>query len=123
MNKNSISKHDMRRRKKFRIRKRVNGTAERPRLVVYRSNRHISAQLIDDLNNKVLVAVDSFSKELVKELEKATKTEKSKTVGKMLAEKAISNNIKEIVFDRNGFIYHGRVKALADASREAGLIF
>ena len=123
MNKNNISKHDMRRRKKFRIRKRVNGTAERPRLVVYRSNRHISAQLIDDLNNKVLVAVDSFSKELVKELEKATKTEKSKTVGKMLAEKAISNNIKEIVFDRNGFIYHGRVKALADASREAGLIF
>ena len=122
MNK-TLSKHQIRRKKKIRIRKKINGSPERPRLVVYRSNKHFSAQIIDDTNNRVLAAVDSFSKDMVKELEKKNKTEKSTVVGKRIAELAKEQNITKVVFDRNGYIYHGRIKAFADASREGGLIF
>jgi len=122
MNK-TLSKHQIRRKKKIRIRKKINGSPERPRLVVYRSNKHFSAQIIDDTSNRVLVAVDSFSKEMVKVLEKKNKTEKSTVVGKRIAELAKDKNITKVVFDRNGYVYHGRVKAFADASREGGLIF
>ncbi len=118
-----LSKHDIRRKKKVRIRKKINGTPERPRLVVYRSNKHFSAQIIDDTTHLVLVSADSFSKDLAKEIGDKNKTEKSLAVGKRIAALALEKNIKEVVFDRNGYIYHGRIKAFADASREGGLIF
>ncbi|MCK5520123.1 MAG: 50S ribosomal protein L18, partial [Candidatus Marinimicrobia bacterium] len=102
---------------------KINGTPERPRLVIYRSNKHFSAQIIDDTTHKVLVAIDSFSKEMVKELGKMSKTDKSQVLGKRIAELAKGKDITSVVFDRNGFIYHGRIKAFADASREGGLIF
>lgn len=123
MSNKELSKHDIRRKKKARIRKKINGTPDRPRLVVYRSNKHFSAQIIDDLAHKVLVAVDSFSKEMAPELEKKNKTEKSVAVGKRIAELATEQKISSVVFDRNGYIYHGRIKAFADASREGGLKF
>jgi large subunit ribosomal protein L18 len=100
------------------IRSRVFGTPERPRLSVYRSNKDIYAQIIDDVHGKTLVAASSISLK-----EKVTKTEKSISVGKTLAEKAIQAGITSVVFDRNGFLYHGRVKGLADAAREGGLQF
>jgi large subunit ribosomal protein L18 len=109
---------------KFRIRKRIIGTAERPRLVIFRSLSNIYAQLVDDVNSKTICSVSSVSKDVKKDIgSKITKTDKSKIIGKMIAEKAGQNNIKKVVFDRNGYLYHGRVKAIADAAREAGLEF
>jgi len=90
-------------------------------LVVYRSNKHISAQIVNDSNNIVLVSASSFSKDLRQSLEKKSKSEMSVGVGKELAKKALKKKIKKVVFDRNGYLYHGRIKALAEASREAGL--
>lgn len=110
-------------KKKAHIRKRISGTEARPRLVVFRSNKHISAQLINDDTHKVICSAGSFSKDLRPLLEGKTKTELSVEIGKVLAERAKANKIEKVVFDRNGFIYHGRIKALADACREAGLIF
>jgi large subunit ribosomal protein L18 len=106
---------------KMHIRKRITGTSEKPRLTVYRSNRQISVQLIDDVNRKTLVAASS----LVKELNDQTgnKTQLAAMVGKLVAERAIQAGISTVVFDRNGYLYHGRVKALADAAREGGLKF
>lgn len=106
---------------KMRVRKVVQGTPERPRMSVFRSNKDIYVQLIDDLNNKTLVGVSSKTKG-VAEL-KVTKTEKSVLVGKLIAERALELNIQSVVFDRNGYLYHGRVKALADAARQGGLKF
>ena len=114
-------KNKVRLKKKIRIRKKIFGTVERPRLVVYRSNQHISAQIINDSDNIVLASASSFSKELRESLEGKTKSEMSVGVGKAIGKKALEKNIKKVVFDRNGYIYHGRVKALADASREIGL--
>ena len=109
---------------KYRIRKKVIGTTERPRLTVFRSMNNIYAQLVDDVNGKTLLSVSSISKELKSAYtDKKTKTEDSKLVGKKLAELAIEQKIKKVVFDRNGYLYHGRVKAIADAAREAGLEF
>ncbi|MDX9781083.1 MAG: 50S ribosomal protein L18, partial [bacterium] len=108
---------------KARIRKRLSGTAERPRLVVFRSNMHISAQIIDDDKHEVICSASSYAKELRAALKDKKKTELSVSVGKAIAEKAKEKGVKSVVFDRNGFIYHGRVKALADACREAGLEF
>ncbi|MBW6457626.1 MAG: 50S ribosomal protein L18 [FCB group bacterium] len=119
----SKQKREARIRKKIRIRKRISGTAEHPRLVVYRSNMHISAQIINDENHEVLCSVNSFSKDVRASLKNKNKTEYSMIVGKAIAEKAKAKGIKSVVFDRNGFIYHGRVKALADACREHGLEF
>ncbi|MCB0282319.1 MAG: 50S ribosomal protein L18 [Calditrichae bacterium] len=103
---------------------KVFGTKERPRLVVYRSLRYIHAQLVDDSSNKVLFGLMDNSKEVKAELKKAkTKTEKAAVVGEILAKKAKDNKIEKVVFDRNGYIYHGRVKALAEGARKGGLEF
>ncbi|MFO7840580.1 MAG: 50S ribosomal protein L18 [Fidelibacterota bacterium] len=116
-------KREARIKKKARIRKKIFGTAERPRLVVYRSNKHLSAQIVNDTNHEVLCSASSFGKDLRKSLEGKPKTELGIGVGKSIAEKAKTKGVKAVVFDRNGFIYHGRIKAFADACREAGLEF
>jgi large subunit ribosomal protein L18 len=109
---------------KVHIRKRISGTSTRPRFTVYRSLNEIYGQIIDDTTGKTLVSVSSLSKEVKAELA-ATKTKvaKSSLVGKILAKKALELNINQVVFDRNGYLYHGRVKALADGAREGGLKF
>ena len=117
----ALTKEGRRLRIKRRIRKIVSGTAERPRLSVYRSNAQISAQLINDEEGKTLLSVSSLSKEFAEQ--KVTKTEKAALVGAAVAAKALEAGITAITFDRNGYLYHGRVKALADAAREAGLKF
>lgn len=102
------------------IRNRLSGTTARPRLSVFRSNTGIYAQIIDDTTGNTLVSASSLSKEFSA---KGTKTEQSKAVGKLVAEKAIAAGINQVVFDRNGYLYHGRVKSLADGAREGGLTF
>lgn len=102
------------------IRKRLTGSAERPRLSVYRSNKGIYAQIIDDTTGKTLVSSSSLSKDFSAN---GNKSEQSKAVGKSVAEKAIAAGISSVVFDRNGYLYHGRVKSLAEGAREAGLNF
>ena len=106
---------------KYRIRKIVSGTTERPRLSVYRSNKQIYVQLIDDTCGKTIMSSSSSIPAIV--AIKATKTEKAKLVGKTIADKAIEAGIKTVVFDRNGYLYHGRIKSLAEGARESGLIF
>lgn len=106
---------------KLRVRKTVSGTSARPRMSVYRSNRDIYVQLIDDVAGRTLVSASSAVAEIRDQ--KITKIEKSALVGKAIAEKAIAAGINTVVFDRNGYLYHGRVKSLADAAREGGLIF
>ena len=118
--KNSIK--DYRRlRIKLRIRKVINGTPERPRLSVFRSSKQIYCQLIDDASGHTVVAASSNEKGILEK--KGTKTEKAKMVGQLIAERAKEHNIESVVFDRNGFLYHGRVKALAEAARVGGLKF
>jgi large subunit ribosomal protein L18 len=117
----TLSKEERRQRIKYRIRKKIKGTPERPRLCVFRSNKEIYAQIIDDTSGRTLVAASSMEKAMRNF--KGTKTEKSIAVGKLIAEKAKQKGIHSVVFDRNGYLYHGRVKALADAAREAGLNF
>ncbi|WP_017257524.1 50S ribosomal protein L18 [Pedobacter arcticus] len=102
------------------IRKRITGSPERPRLSVFRSNKGIYAQIIDDNDGKTLVAASSSEKDFSAN---GNKIDQSKEVGKKVAEKAIAAGIKEVVFDRNGYLYHGRVKSLAEGAREGGLIF
>lgn len=104
-------------KKKIRIRKTVHGTDERPRLCVYRSGKHIYAQVINDVTGHTVLTVSSLGKD------KASGVEMAKLIGQEVAKAAKSKNITKVVFDRNGFIYHGRVKALADGAREAGLNF
>ncbi|HNQ59231.1 MAG TPA: 50S ribosomal protein L18 [Bacteroidales bacterium] len=110
-----------RQRIKTSIRKRLRGTPERPRLTVYRSNSQIYAQIVDDTQGKTLIATSSLQKDFSRE--KMTKTQQARIVGVEIARKALEAGITAVVFDRNGFLYHGRVKALADAARENGLIF
>ena len=117
----ALTKVERRIRIKRRIRKVIFGTAERPRLSVYRSNTQISAQLIDDNAGKTLVSASSLCKEIAEK--KGNKTEQAHLLGAMLAEKAKAAGITAVVFDRNGYLYHGRVKALADAARNGGLNF
>ncbi len=118
----SKNKKDFRRlRIKHRIRKIVAGTPERPRMTVFRSSKEIYVQLIDDHAGKTVVAASSLDKTLADQ--KATKTEQAKMVGKLVAQKAVESGITEVVFDRNGYLYHGRVKSLAEAAREGGLKF
>ena len=102
---------------KYRIRKKVNGTAERPRLSVFRSNKQIYVQIINDLTSKTLVSASSLGLEAMPKIQQAQK------VGEMVAEKAKAAGITTVVFDRNGYLYHGRVKELADAARKGGLNF
>ncbi len=109
---------------KLKIRKKIKGTPEKPRLVVFRSLNHIYAQLIDDTDQKTLASVSSLNKETAEKLAAAKgKVAKSKIVGNLIAEKAKSINIESVVFDRNGYLYHGRVKAVAEGAREGGLKF
>jgi large subunit ribosomal protein L18 len=103
------------------IRKKISGSPERPRLSVFRSNKDIYAQIIDDVSGVTLVSCSSLTKDVISQ--PVTKTDKSIQVGQQLAEKAIAAGIKQVVFDRNGYKYHGRVKALADAARAGGLDF
>lgn len=112
-----ISKIQRRIKIKTRIRGKISGTAERPRLSVFRSNKQIYAQLVNDLNGTTLAAASS------KGIAEGTKSEIAAKVGKAIAEKALAAGIKEVVFDRNGYLFHGRVKSLADAAREGGLKF
>lgn len=113
-----------RERARLRIKRKVQGSPERPRLVVYRSLTHIYAQLVDDVNSKTIVSASSTSKEIEAKIKGAkSKIDRSKEVGKLLGEKAKSANIEKVVFDRNGYLYHGRVKALAEGARESGLHF
>jgi large subunit ribosomal protein L18 len=106
-----------------RVRKRLSGTAERPRLNVYRSLEHIYAQLIDDTRSVTLVSASTVDKQAKPLVAGKNKTEQAKIVGKLVAERALETGVNKIVFDRGGFKYHGRVKALAEALREAGLDF
>lgn len=103
---------------KARIRKKVDGSTERPRLAVYRSGRHIYAQIIDDMNGKTLVAYSSLEGNLTKK-----NLDTCKQVGAEIAKRAQAKNIKSVVFDRSGYVFHGRIKAVADGAREAGLSF
>lgn len=114
----ALSKTEKRQKIKRRVRRNIFGTAERPRLSVYRSNKEIYAQLIDDKAGVTLASASSREK-----AELTTKTEISASVGKLIAEKAKAKGIETVVFDRNGFVYHGRIKALADGAREGGLNF
>ena len=116
----AFSKINRRAKIKRRIRKKVSGTAQLPRLTVFRSNKQIYAQLIDDTKGVTLVAASSYKNTVV---EKLPKVEQAAAVGKLVAEKAIKAGIEKVVFDRNGYLYHGRVKSLADSAREGGLKF
>ena len=116
---NKVSKNEERQRRHARLRTKVSGTASCPRLNVFRSNKHISCQIIDDVAGKTLVSCSSITLKL----ENGGNVEAAKQVGTKIAEIALANNINEVVFDRGGYNYHGRVKALADAAREAGLNF
>ena len=117
------SRSEVRVKKHTRLRNRFAGTAERPRLAVFRSNNHMYAQIIDDTVGKTLVAASTVEADVKKELEKTNNVDAAAYVGKVIAERAVEKGIKEVVFDRGGFIYHGKVQALADAAREAGLEF
>ena len=117
------SRTKIREKKHRRQRNRFSGTAERPRLAVFRSNNHMYAQIIDDTVGKTLVAASTLEKEIKAELEKTNNVDAAAYLGTVIAKRAIEKGIKEVVFDRGGFIYQGKVAALADAAREAGLEF
>ena len=115
----SLTKQERRQRIKYRIRKKLSGNGERPRMTVYRSNKQIYVQLVDDLTGKTLGAASSKEKEIA--TQKVNKIEQAKLVGKRIAEVAKEKGIDTVVFDRNGYLYHGRVKNLAEAARKSGL--
>ncbi|MFA0734996.1 MAG: hypothetical protein OGMRLDGQ_001496 [Candidatus Fervidibacter sp.] len=117
------TRQERRLRRHWRIRKRIFGTPERPRLSVFRSLKHIYAQIIDDTTGQTLCAASTLDKELREKLQGLTKTQQAIEVGKLIAKRALKLGIKQVAFDRGGHKYHGRVKALADAAREAGLEF
>ena len=110
-------------KKHYRMRKDINGTSERPRLSVFRSDAHIYAQIIDDTIGCTLCAASTTEKELKASLASTSNTDAAKAVGELIAKRALDKGIKEVVFDRGGFLYHGKIQALADAAREAGLKF
>jgi large subunit ribosomal protein L18 len=112
-----------RERRKLRIRRKVNGTLERPRLSVFRSAKHIYAQVVDDVAQKTVAHASTLSRNVRGEASDATKLEAAKKVGQAIAAVLLAKGIDKVVFDRNGYLYHGRVRALADAAREAGLKF
>lgn len=116
-----IDKNAIREKRHDRIRSKISGTAERPRMNVYRSTNHIYVQLIDDVAGNTLVACSTMEKDLAKAVADMTKVEASKCVGEAVAKKALAKGITEVVFDRGGYLYTGRVKNLADGAREAGL--
>ncbi|MCR4689011.1 MAG: 50S ribosomal protein L18 [Saccharofermentans sp.] len=118
-----IDKNKIRIRKHARVRKKISGTADCPRLCVYRSNSHIYAQVIDDVAGVTIASASSLDKEIKGDLKNGSNIEAASAVGKLVAERAIAKDIKDVVFDRGGYLYHGRVQALADAARQAGLNF
>jgi large subunit ribosomal protein L18 len=118
----ALTKRKSRLRIKMRIRKRITGTAEAPRLSVFRSNKNFYAQIIDDISGKTLVSASSKSKDFT-ETNKIKKSEQAEKVGELIAQKAVQNGITEVKFDRNGYLYHGRVKSFAESARKAGLKF
>lgn len=118
-----VSRAKVRIKKHDRMRNRFSGTAERPRLAVFRSNNHIYAQIIDDTVGNTLVAASTMEKDVKDSLEKTNNVEAAAAVGTAIAKKALEKGITTVVFDRGGFIYHGKIQALADAAREAGLQF
>lgn len=120
---NKQSKSELRIKKHQRLRNRFSGTAERPRLAVFRSNNHMYAQIIDDTVGRTLVAASTVEKAVKSELEHTNDTDAASFVGKLVAKRAIEKGIEKVVFDRGGFLYQGKVAALADAAREAGLQF
>ena len=120
---NKKSKAVIRAKKHRRLRNNLSGTAARPRLAVFRSNNHMYAQIIDDTVGNTLVSASTLQKEVKANLEKTNDVAAAAYLGKVIAEKALEKGIKDVVFDRGGFIYHGKVQALADAAREAGLNF
>ncbi|MCX7971425.1 MAG: 50S ribosomal protein L18 [Negativicutes bacterium] len=117
------SRNDIRKKRHYRLRKNLAGTADRPRLSVFRSINHIYAQLIDDTAGRTLLAASSLDKELKERLTNGGNIEAARAVGQRIAELAVARGIKRVVFDRGGFLYHGRVAGLADAARAAGLEF
>ena len=118
-----VSRKEVRAKKHMRIRNRLSGTPECPRLAVFRSNNHMYAQIIDDTVGNTLVSASTLEKEVKSELEKTNNVEAAAYLGTVIAKRAVEKGIKEVVFDRGGFIYHGKIQALADAAREAGLNF
>ena len=118
-----VSRNDERLRRHARVRTKISGTPECPRLAVFRSNNHMYAQIIDDVAGNTLVAASTLQKDVKANLEKTNNVEAAAALGKVIAEKALEKGIKEVVFDRGGFVYHGKIQALADAAREAGLEF
>ncbi|MDE7379697.1 MAG: 50S ribosomal protein L18 [Clostridia bacterium] len=118
-----IDKNEERLRRHTRVRKKISGTAETPRLSVYRSLNHIYVQVIDDVKGVTLCSASTMDKEVKGEIKDMTKTEAAKAVGKKVAERALAKGVKAVVFDRGGYLYTGRVQAVADGAREAGLNF
>lgn len=118
-----MDKNKVRLRKHVRVRKKIAGTTEKPRLCVFRSSKHIYAQIIDDTTSTTLVAASTLDEALKSKLECSGNKSAAKEVGKLLGSKAVEKGIKQVVFDRGGYLYHGRIKELADGAREAGLEF
>ena len=112
-----------RKKRQSRVRNKITGSVERPRLCVFRTSKHIYAQIIEDVTGNTLVTASTVTKGSGDSVKYSGNVEAAKVIGKQIAEKALAKDIKQVVFDRNGFLYHGRVKALADAAREAGLTF
>jgi large subunit ribosomal protein L18 len=110
-------------KRQVRVRRKIRGSEERPRLCIFRSSKHIYVQIIEDVTGRTLVAASSVSKGIAEGMKCTGNIEAAKVVGQAIAKKALEKNIKQVVFDRNGFLYHGRIQALADAAREAGLSF
>ena len=117
------SRSEIRVKKHMKIRNRFSCTPECPRLAVFRSNNHMYAQVIDDTVGKTLVSASTLQKDVKANLEKTNNVEAAAYLGKVIAERALEKGVKDVVFDRGGFVYHGKIKALADAAREAGLNF
>ncbi|HEX8951547.1 MAG TPA: 50S ribosomal protein L18 [Polyangia bacterium] len=117
------TQQEKRERRKHSIRKKVNGTAERPRLTVFRSSKHIYAQVVNDDAHQTIATASTLDEQIIPQLAGLKKSEKAKKIGAAIAERLKAKGIDKVVFDRNGYIYHGRIMALADAAREAGLKF
>jgi len=118
---NKVDRKANRKKRHLRVRKKISGTPERPRLSVYRSEKNIYAQIIDDVNSVTLVSASTLDKSL--NLKVGGNKESAKLVGELIAKKALEKGISEVVFDRGGYVYHGRIQSLAEAAREAGLKF
>jgi large subunit ribosomal protein L18 len=116
-----VPRSEIRVKKHLKVRKKIFGTSEKPRLSVFRSDKHIYAQIIDDTKGHTLVSASTVDKELSSKLEKTNNVEAAKLVGELVAKRALDKGLNEVVFDRGGYVYHVKVKALADAAREAGL--